>query len=56
MITLQDTTSELDSVTPEDFDDISEVILQENKNKKQCKGCKKNMTKLSRIKTKKFIV
>jgi hypothetical protein len=31
MITLQDTTSELDSVTPEDFNDISKVILQENK-------------------------
>jgi hypothetical protein len=31
MITLQDTTSEPDSVTPEDFNDISEVILQENK-------------------------
>ena len=30
MITLQDTTSELDSVTPEDFKDISKVILQEN--------------------------
>jgi hypothetical protein len=31
MITLQDTTSEPDSVTLEDFNDISEVILQENK-------------------------
>jgi hypothetical protein len=31
MITLQDTTSELDFVIPEDFNDISEVILQENK-------------------------
>jgi hypothetical protein len=31
MITLQDTTSELDSVTLEDFNNISEVILQENK-------------------------
>jgi chromosome segregation ATPase len=30
MITLQDTTSEPDSVTPEDFNDISKVILQEN--------------------------
>jgi hypothetical protein len=31
MITLQDTTSELDFVTLEDFNDISEMILQENK-------------------------
>jgi hypothetical protein len=31
MITLQDTTSEPESVTPEDFNDISEVILHENK-------------------------
>jgi hypothetical protein len=31
MVTLQDTTSEPDFVTPEDFNDISEVILQENK-------------------------
>ena len=30
MITLQDTTSEPDSVTPMDFNDISKVILQEN--------------------------
>lgn len=30
MITLQDTTSEPDSITPRDFNDISEVILQEN--------------------------
>jgi hypothetical protein len=30
MITLQDTTSEPNSVTLEDFNDISEVILQEN--------------------------
>jgi hypothetical protein len=35
MITLQDTTSEPDSVTPEDFNDISEVILQENKKSMQ---------------------
>jgi hypothetical protein len=31
MITLQDTTSAPNFVTPEDFNDISEVILQENK-------------------------
>jgi hypothetical protein len=31
MITLQDTTSEPDFVKPEDFNDISEIILQENK-------------------------
>jgi hypothetical protein len=31
MITLQETTSEPDSVTPEDFNDILEVIVQENK-------------------------
>jgi hypothetical protein len=31
MIILQDTTLEEDSVTPKDFNDISEVILQENK-------------------------
>ena len=31
MITLQDTTSKPHSVTPEDFNNISEVMLQENK-------------------------
>jgi hypothetical protein len=35
MITLQDTTSEPDSVTLEDFNDISDVILQENKKRMQ---------------------
>jgi hypothetical protein len=54
MITLQDTTSEPDSVTPKDFNDISEVILQENK--KAMQRMKKNLTKLSRIKAKKFLV
>jgi hypothetical protein len=29
-ITLQDTTSKLDSITPEDFKDISKVILQKS--------------------------
>jgi hypothetical protein len=35
MITLQDTKSERDFVTPEDCNDISEVILQENKKSMQ---------------------
>jgi hypothetical protein len=34
-ITLQDTTSEPDSVTLEDFKDISKLILQENKKSMQ---------------------
>jgi hypothetical protein len=39
MITLQDTTSEPDPVRPEDFNNISEVILQENQ--KAMQGMKK---------------
>jgi hypothetical protein len=41
MITLQDTTSEPDSVTLEDFNDISKVILQENKKKNNAKDAKR---------------
>jgi hypothetical protein len=41
MITLQDTTSTPDSVTPEDFNNISEVILQENQ--KAMQGTKKEL-------------
>jgi hypothetical protein len=52
MITLQDTTSEPDSVTSEDFNDISKVILQENK--KTMQRMQKKLTKLTRKKTKKF--
>jgi hypothetical protein len=53
MITLQDTTSEPDSVTPEDFNDISEVILQENK--KAMQRMQKEFDEVITEKTKKFL-
>jgi hypothetical protein len=55
MITLQDATSKPNPVRLEDFNNISKVILQEKK-KKQCKGRRNNLTKLSQEKTKKFPV
>jgi hypothetical protein len=54
LITLQDTTSKPDSVTPEDFNDISEVILHENK--KAMQRMQKEFDEVIKNKTKKFFV
>jgi hypothetical protein len=54
MITLQDTTSAPDFVTPEDFNNISEVILQENQ--KVMQGTRKEFDEVIKKKTKKLPV